>query len=206
MFALLASGSFRTTAYAALLVYPLGLKSWREVRAPSWWPRIRPAVLAAAAAAFVARSGVVLTEQRILHPLSVLESYGPAEACDLLLREKATLGGLRLYNPWNWGGYIDRYLYPDYKVSMDGRYLFTDRLGEIEEVGKRPDTWARYLDREGIDLVLFPNDGRMLRPGRVISWRPFITYAMPRLPVGADLLGFPVRAARAALEGARGVA
>jgi hypothetical protein len=180
VFALFASRAFRTTSYAALLAYPLSLTVWRGLRAPGWWPGVRPWLLAAGTAVALWRTAGMMQDQRFQHPLAVLENYGPAGACRFVLREKATLGGLRLYNPWNWGGYLDRYLYPDFKVSMDGRYLFTDMLGEIEKAGDTPDTWRRYLDRQGVDLALLVNDGRVVRPGSISLWRPFITYAMPR--------------------------
>src|SRR3989338_3533800 len=44
------------------------------------------------------------------------------QAAEFLERERNTLGGLRFYNQWEWGGYLGWRLYPWYKVAQDGRY------------------------------------------------------------------------------------
>lgn len=72
------------------------------------------------------------------------------------------LAAKKLYNPWNWGGYLGWSLRPPYRVYMDGRYLFHDQLGATMAAAKDPESWARFLDAQGIEGALMPRDQRDL--------------------------------------------
>ncbi|MEQ1920787.1 MAG: hypothetical protein ABL955_16470, partial [Elusimicrobiota bacterium] len=113
---------------------------------------------------------------RSIKPPSNLEV---ANASAFLRAEKSTLSGLKLYNPWNWGGYLDNELYPDYRVFMDGRYIFTDLLKEVDEAEKNPVRFTKLMDKYGVELVLNMNTGRIVSFRGQTSWRSFDAYALP---------------------------
>ncbi|HVE13560.1 MAG TPA: hypothetical protein VNI01_09220 [Elusimicrobiota bacterium] len=97
----------------------------------------------------------------------------PREAADFLDRERGALASLRMLNPWQWGGYLGWRLYPAYRVYWDGRYLFHGML-EPERLAKAdPASYARFLDEQGIGLVLLENTGQ------VIMGRPAYEFFLP---------------------------
>jgi hypothetical protein len=62
----------------------------------------------------------------------------------------------RLFNSYNWGGYLIWRLYPERLVFIDGRAdLYGDELfSEYLEVWKVDSTWSQILDRYQIGIVL----------------------------------------------------
>lgn len=102
---------------------------------------------------------------------SMERTHFPADAATFL--EANPQLPKRLYNPYEWGGYLVWKLYPAYRVFIDGRAntVYTQRLyaealwvqyGEawakrLEEAGLggflRGD-WTDVLERHGVDLVL----------------------------------------------------
>ena len=178
VFGLLSSRTFRTTSYAALLVFPLSLPYWGALSWRPRWKAFRAPLLAAAVAFAAWRTGHIVRDEGFLRRLTSHELQ-PVAAADFLRREKAALSGLRLFNPWNWGGYLDYALYPDYRVFMDGRYIFTDLLTAVASMRNNPTRFQNFLDRQRIELVLMDNDRHVVRLGNVLPLRPFHAYAMP---------------------------
>jgi hypothetical protein len=180
VFGFSASRSLRTTAYVTLLVFPLGLLAWSCAAAPGWWKRARPWVLGAVASLAAWSVCEVMYRDGFLRMIKPPSSLEIANACAFLRAEKKTLGDLKLFNPWNWGGYLDNELYPDYRVFMDGRYIFTDLLKELDEAEKTPTRWSKFLEKYGVDLALMMNTGRIVSFRGQTSWRSFDAYALPQ--------------------------
>lgn len=181
LFGLLSSRAVRTMSYGILLVFPLGLSAWDKVRSPAWLkPRIRTLAAMAAAGLVVWRGAAATGPRGIVELPAPLEAQGPRGVRDFLRAEKATLSGLRLYNPYNWGGYFGYTLSPDYKVFIDGRYLFADLLAEVNEADVDPAHWRGLMAEKRIDVAVLYNDGLMLQPRNALAGRPFSVYAMPR--------------------------
>jgi len=101
-------------------------------------------------------------------------------AFGFLHAQKDVLAGLPLYNSLGWGGLIDYVLYPEYKCFMDGRYIFTDMLAEMDDAHKNPVLWRKMMDDRGIGLALIENNGHRARLGTVATWRAFESVGMPR--------------------------
>ncbi len=179
-FGFFSSRSFRTTVYSILILYPLALYSWRSVPSPRWWPALRPWALGIAIVAGSWKMGQFFREQKYLRTLTSPQMIAPARVCAFLRAEKTALSGLPMFNSYNWGGYLDYALYPDYRVFMDGRYLFADLLKRTSAVEKHPGRWRNFMDEMGVDLALLENNGHVIRSGRDIFWRAFDAYAMPR--------------------------
>jgi hypothetical protein len=179
VFSLFASRAFRTTAYAMLLLYPLALHAWRRFTSPSWWHILRPWVLLAVLAVGSWMISRFFREQNYLRTFSA-PRVAPERVCAFLRAEKTVLSGLPMFNTYNWGGYLDYALYPDYRVFMDGRYLFADLLRRMASAENNPGRWRKIMDEMGVDLALLENNGHIIRAGRDIYWRAFDAYAMPR--------------------------
>lgn len=179
VFGLIATRSIRTTSYLVLLIFPLGLLTWSRLTSPDWWRRARPWALAVGLSLVAWRLGGDMREEGFLRSIEGGGNREAEKVCDFLRAEKKTLSGLTFYSPWNWGGYLDDKLYPDYRVYMDGRYIFHEMLAEVNEAERDPVRWARLMDRRGIDLALLINVPRIVSLAGQTSWRSFDAYAMP---------------------------
>jgi hypothetical protein len=178
VFGLFSSLAFRTTAYATILVFPLGLRCWHAMDCPPGLRRARAASLAAALAFLAWRAGIIVRHEGFLRTIAPCRGE-PAGAAAFLRAEKRVLSGLNFYNPYDWGGYLDWALFPDYKVFMDGRYIFIHVLASADAALSTPVAFGKFLDRRGIDLALISNDNRMTGFRDVLPARPFAAYAMP---------------------------
>ncbi len=179
VFGVLSSRAVRTVPYAVLLIYPLALFAWSQISPPKWW-RLAKVPLLAVFAAFVVCSAVPIARGfNILSLPGPLLAKGPQRACGFLLSEKKVLSGLRMYNPYNWGGYLGFALYPDYKVFIDGRYLFVDLLAQDDDAVHDPAQWRAFMDEKGVDFVLNFNSGVMLRKSDDAIGHPFSAVALP---------------------------
>jgi len=78
-------------------------------------------------------------------------------AVDFLAREKAALGDLRLFNQYEWGGYLGWRMGEDYRVFGDGRYLFASQLPETQEALSAPKRLAEFAARRRLDGFLIRN-------------------------------------------------
>lgn len=75
-------------------------------------------------------------------------------ACDFVARERNDLSGLRLFNMYEWGGYLGWRLGPDGRVFGDGRYLFLDQLGDTSAALDSPEALASFVERERLDGLI----------------------------------------------------
>lgn len=82
--------------------------------------------------------------------------YVPVRAAEYLARERAVFEGLRVYNQWEWGGYLTWRL-PWHKVYSDGRYVFHAQLPAMREAASSAGRWSFFLKQEKIDAALLPN-------------------------------------------------
>lgn len=113
--------------------------------------------------AIVAVLVVVLVVVGWTVPLRTLEEFVPrfglapgtfpVGAVEFLKREPRTGA---VFNDYYWGGYLIWHLYPQYRVSIDGRASVHGprRLVEHAEVDEVRPHWRRTLDRSGVGLAL----------------------------------------------------
>lgn len=109
-----------------------------------------------------------------------------AGAAAYLKANAGELGGRKLYNPWTWGGYLGWALNPDYKVFIDGRYIFHKYLEPVSAAMADQDTWEKFAVERGFELALFRRDYQLLpfeqvdrKGGRTKVLRPSYLLFMP---------------------------
>jgi hypothetical protein len=177
---LFASRTVRTTSFALLIVYPLGVLAWSKTVSPAWWPSRRRWALGAGLCLVLWR-GVAAAGPRglFMRPIPIAEQ-GPRRACSFLLAQKETLAALNLYNPYNMGGYLGYVLSPDYKVFMDGRYLFADLLDRTDQASRDPAAWRALMGDNAIGVAIQENNGLMLSTPAVPAGHPYSAYFWPR--------------------------
>jgi hypothetical protein len=93
----------------------------------------------------------------------------PERAVAFLNKERPAISNLRVYNEWEWGGYLGWELRPWYKVYCDGRYLFHDLLFHLSVAVQSADTWQKFLNSQGLNAALMPN----------LSWHVLTTRIYP---------------------------
>jgi hypothetical protein len=163
------------------LAFTLALP-WQDLRVK---PRLAGLLSAAAAAALLwFYSAQVWTQYT--GGLTAFR-WGSAGLASFLKANKAELSGLRLYNPWGWGGWLGWYGAPDYKVFIDGRYLFHDKITEVMQVRESPGKWRDLMEKYDFDLMLVQLDDlkvpvkQSLKNGRTaLFWRPAWLFYLPR--------------------------
>ena len=108
-------------------------------------------------------------------------------AVDFVVSERAALGPLRLFNTYEWGGYLGWRLGPEGRVFGDGRYLFHSQLGETQEALTGAAPMAAFVERRGLDALLISRYPAMLRGVRVYPdgsrrelLRPWYVSYLPR--------------------------
>lgn len=112
--------------------------------------------------------------------------YVPVRAAEYVARESAVLSKLRVYNQWEWGGYLG-WRVPDHRVYSDGRYVFHAQLPRMREAAAQAGTWQQFLKDERLDAALVPNLDQRLPTlkrypdGREKPFlRPWYLFYMPR--------------------------
>jgi hypothetical protein len=85
------------------------------------------------------------------------DRYVARRAADFVARERGAFGGLRLFNQYEWGGYLGWALGPDGRVFGDGRYLFHSQLSELQDALTSPQALADMTARRGLDAFLIRN-------------------------------------------------
>ena len=78
-------------------------------------------------------------------------------AADFVVRERRQLQRLRLFNQYEWGGYLGWRLGEDGLVFGDGRYLFHSQLPEINAALTSPENLADFVARRRLDGLLIKN-------------------------------------------------
>lgn len=143
----------------------------------SAFPRPRLGVIAAGLAAI---TGFFIV------PFSHL-GFGPAfddhyvarRACDFVAGEKTALGGLKLFNQYEWGGYLGWKLGPEGRVFGDGRYLFHNDLAELQDALDTPEAMAAFAARRGVDGFLIKNFPAAIPSARLYPDGTTKTFARP---------------------------
>ena len=113
----------------------------------------------------------VLFKVAIIYPKQVneaaFEEYLPIGAVNYLITEKPHG---RLFNSYNWGGYL-LWALPEYPVFVDGRTdLYNDEIiGEWLEVIKTEDGWQELLNRYGVGVVLIESGSTLDRALQIDS-------------------------------------
>jgi hypothetical protein len=143
-------------------------------------------------AAFVALGLAVATA--LMYPIRVRlhdrpfsDLYVERPAVDFVAREQSALGGLRLFNQYEWGGYLGWRLGEAGRVFGDGRYLFASQLPEINEALTSAESVADFAERYALDgflirrlITKFPST-RLYPDGKTRSFdRPWYLTYMPR--------------------------
>ena len=116
-----------------------------------------------------------------------LFKWGSEGLASFLKASRPELSGLKLFNPWGWGGWLGWELGPDYKVFVDGRYLFHDRISEMVEARNGLRNWQNLINKYKFDLMLITLDEpkvavkqKLLNGKPVIFWRPAYLLYLPR--------------------------
>ena len=183
-FAVSAAQHSRMTAFFALTAVPLMLYVLSLYAREGVPPlRLKLGVSAAALAAsgflfFIAYWHLGGPRWRYTSP-----SEGPVR---FLSGQKQALAGSKLYNPWGWGGYLGFALWPDYKVFLDGRYIFHTYLPEVQTARADNLTWTRFLSKYGFQTVLlerssstYPTKVTVGKLGEKTLHFPFYAFFMP---------------------------
>ena len=165
--ALAFAGPFLHTALAGLAArLPDSLR--RAIKPP-----LALAALYGVIAIFVAADRLPDASFVLLSPVG----HDPVREVDILSRAQAT-GNLA--TPFGWGGYCSWRLFPDIKVSMDGRYetTFPESTFELNDnfYEKRGADWDRLIRDYPVDYVILEFTQQRLRPedlldhGYVLIW------------------------------------
>ncbi|MFI5347116.1 MAG: hypothetical protein ACHQ51_12150 [Elusimicrobiota bacterium] len=150
----------------------------------SAFPRPRAALVAAGLAA-VSMMFLPLRPWYRRGPFS--DVYVATRAADFVAREQGALRGLRLFNQYEWGGYLGWRLGEGGRVFGDGRYLFHSQLPEISAALTAPENLAEFAARRALDGFLIRNMGTQLPSTRVypdgmtrVFERPWFVSYLPR--------------------------
>ncbi len=90
------------------------------------------------------------------------DKHVPRAATAFLAKERTVLEPLRLYNQWEWGGYLGWKLAPWYRVFCDGRYIFHSQLAETGLAVENPALWQKFTDQQGLSGALMLNLDRQI--------------------------------------------
>ncbi len=138
----------------------------------------------AAAVTAVFMGALIFTELR--SPRAVSQRFIAPGAVGFLDRHRGVLGGLKLFNPWHWGGYFGFRLHPDYPVFFDGRYLFHHMLPAAYAAAESPEAHEKFLSRHGVGLAAVewtPQFSQMKaygKKGEFVLSRPFYVFFFPK--------------------------
>lgn len=118
---------------------------------------------------------------------SFQDTYVACRAVEFIVRERSELASLRLFNQYEWGGYLGWRLGEDRKIFGDGRYLFFSQLPEIQEALVSAAGVSTLAERRGLDGFLVKNERRLLASTRVYPDgsrreipRPWDVFVFPR--------------------------
>ncbi len=133
-------GVFFAAAGAALVFV-----AWKQ-------PSIRAGL--AGLAAFTALAAFPFSRVAWTRPFA--DTYVAERAVAFVVKEDAVFAPLRLFNTYEWGGYLG-WRRPGAKVFGDGRYLFHGQLPEAEAALTSAPAFAEFVARHGLDAVLIKN-------------------------------------------------
>jgi hypothetical protein len=75
-------------------------------------------------------------------------------AVDFVVSERRVFESLRVFNTYEWGGYLGWRLGPQGRVYGDGRYLFHGQLTELQEALSGGEPMAAFIERNRLDALL----------------------------------------------------
>ncbi len=108
-------------------------------------------------------------------------------AAEFVVRERAALGGLRLFTQYEWGGYLGWRLGEGGLVFGDGRYLFHSQLVEINAALTSAESLSEFAARRRLDGFLIRHlrtnlpSTRIYADGTARSFdRPWYVSYLPR--------------------------
>ena len=139
----------RTAPFFSIAAVPLICLAAATQRA---WGRRVLAVSVAACAAFA-----LWLSPRLYRAEFFNDKFVPRIAAEFVDRERTVFTPLRVYNPWEWGGYLGWRLAPWHRVYDDGRYIFHERLPREAAAIADTKEWQRFIDDERIDAMLLQN-------------------------------------------------
>ena len=145
-------------AYASLALTAATLYS---ARFSVYWPAAAVPLLAAAIpveATLVVISLLFAVCLRVIqwgHPYQ--DFFVAREAVEFVVSQGAVFSPLRLFNTYEWGGYLGWRLGPQGRVYGDGRYLFHGQLAEQQEALNGAAPLAAFIDRNRLDALLIRN-------------------------------------------------
>ena len=149
------------------------------------FPRPRSGVLAAGLAALSLM--LVPPLMRVRWCASFQDDYVARRAVEFIVRERAVLEPLRLFNQYEWGGYLGWRMGEGYKVFGDGRYLFHSQLPEVQKALIAGGGIAELAERRGLVGFLMKNERLLLPSTRVYPdgtsreiARPWYVFTFPR--------------------------
>jgi hypothetical protein len=124
---------------------------------PDWRPRPRQAAALAGAVLYAGWLWLFVFPRLAERRAFDARPY-PEAAAAFIERNLDALGHRRMFNEWDWGGYLGFRFAPDLRVFMDGRYLFHPLLAESVDAYATPQAWQAFLDRYGVEWALVRND------------------------------------------------
>ena len=132
-----------------------------SARLSVYWPAAAVPLLATALPAVPALALLSVLLPLSLRPVSwgrfYQDAYVARDAADFVVAERATLGSLRLFNTYEWGGYLGWKLGPQGKVFGDGRYLFHGQVADLRAALAGPAEMDEFARRYALDGFLIRN-------------------------------------------------
>ncbi len=141
-----------------------------SVRFTVYWPAAAVPLLASAISA---EAVLAVLSVLFVASLRVVEWGTPYQdifvarrAVEFVVSERAVFAPLRLFNTYEWGGYLGWRLGPQGRVYGDGRYLFHGQLTELQEALTGGEEMAAFVSRNKLDALLI-----RWYPARVVGER-----------------------------------
>ena len=156
-----------------------------------YWPAAAVPLLAPAISAELALAALTLLFAAALRVVEFGRPYQDVfvarRAADFVAAERGVFAPLRVFNTYEWGGYLGWRLGPGSRVYGDGRYLFHGQLGELQEALSGDAPMAAFVERNRLEALLIRSYEQRL-PGvrvypdgsrRALSRPWYVTY-LPR--------------------------
>ncbi len=148
-----------------------------------------PAALVLALQAYLLATSIL---SRSALTLGIEESRFPARAASFIQTEQPAA---RMFNLYDWGGYLIWRLAPRTKVFVDGRLvLYGDLIRDYFQIQDGSERWQELLDRRGVTLALTNHDYVLsMRLAESPDWtlvhvsEPAVVYAK-NIPENRDLI------------------
>jgi hypothetical protein len=129
-----------------------------SVRFNVYWPAAAVPLLAAA---IPAEAGLVAITLLLAASLRAVEWGRPYQdmfvarrAADFVVSQRQIFDPMRVFNTYEWGGYLGWRLGPGGRVYGDGRYLFHGQLAELQEALSGAAPMAAFVERNRLDALL----------------------------------------------------